>query len=90
MSKENANKLVEQVNPIQWDTYKDCSQQYVNRYGYIYDQCTTLKPRIKLSELKQMAKDRGIKNYSSMKRVDLVISLGCSINDTSVRYNASE
>ena len=39
-----------------------------------YKQCTFL-PSIKMDELRQMAKDRGIKNYYKMTRVELVVAL---------------
>lgn len=91
MSEENANKLVEQVHPVQWDTYKDSNQHYVNSRGYRYAHyTTTLKRGYKLSELRQKAKDLGVKKYYLMNRAELVRNIGCSINVTSVQHNAPE
>ena len=35
MSVENVNKLLDLdlIRPIQWDSYKDSNEQYVNRFG---------------------------------------------------------
>lgn len=91
MSEENINKLHELVNPIQWDTYKDSKQQYVNSKGCPYRYyAPTLKRGYKLSELRQKAKDLGIKKYYLMNRAELIKNMGCSINDTCVQHNAPE
>lgn len=39
-----------------------------------YRQCTFL-PRIQMKELRQMAEDRGIKDYHKMTRAELVVAL---------------